>query len=106
MKINHLVIVLFLFFQVENVLAQQPNPVLKLFPQGTVLFGNIPYNNDTLKKHLVDIYLPTNTQKNIPFVVLIHGGGWLVNDKYADIGYMGNTVSALINNGIAVASID
>lgn len=39
-------------------------------------------------------------------VVLIHGGGWLVNDKYADIGYMGNTVSALINNGIAVASID
>jgi acetyl esterase/lipase len=106
MKINYLIIVLFLFFQIEKVLAQQENPVLKLFPQGTVLHGNIPFNNDTLKKHLLDIYLPANTQGNIPFVVLIHGGGWLVNDKYADIGYMGNTISALINNGIAVASID
>lgn len=89
-----------------NAFCQSANPVLKLFPEGTVLHGNIPYNNDTLKKHLLDIYLPANTQKKIPLVVFIHGGGWLVNDKYADIGYMGNTVSALINNGMAVASID
>ena len=89
-----------------NAFCQSPNPVLNLFPEGTVLHGNIPYNNDTLKKHLLDIYLPTNTQGKIPLVVFIHGGGWLVNDKYADIGYMGNTVSALINNGMAVASID
>ncbi len=86
-----------------NACAQTPNPVLKLFPEGTVLHGNIPYNNDTLKKHLLDIYLPAGTQGKIPLVVFIHGGGWLVNDKYADIGYMGNTVSALINNGMAVA---
>lgn len=91
---------------INTVFAQSPNPVLKLFPHGTVLHGNIPYNNDTLKKHLLDIYLPQNAQQKIPFVVFIHGGGWLVNDKYADIGYMGNTVSALINNGFAVASID
>ena len=89
-----------------NAFCQTANPVLKLFPEGTVLHGNIPYNNDTLKKHLLDIYLPANTQGKIPLVVFIHGGGWLVNDKYADIGYMGNTVSALINNGMAVASID
>lgn len=89
-----------------NAFCQNTNPVLKLFPEGTVLHGNIPYNNDTLKKHLLDIYLPVNTQGKIPLVVFIHGGGWLVNDKYADIGYMGNTVSALINNGMAVASID
>lgn len=89
-----------------NAFSQNTNPVLKLFPEGTVLHGNIPYNNDTLKKHLLDIYLPANTQGKIPLVVFIHGGGWLVNDKYADIGYMGNTVSALINNGMAVASID
>lgn len=89
-----------------NAFSQNTNPVLNLFPEGTVLHGNIPYNNDTLKKHLLDVYLPANTQGKIPFVVFIHGGGWLVNDKYADIGYMGNTVSALINNGMAVASID
>lgn len=99
--------ILILWIALTNItIAQTPNPVLKLFPQGTVLHGNIPYNNDTLKKHLLDIYLPENTREKIPFVVFIHGGGWLVNDKYADIGYMGNTVSALINNGIAVASID
>jgi acetyl esterase/lipase len=99
--------VLILWVSLTNaVFAQTSNPVLKLFPQGTVLHGNIPYNNDTLKKHLLDIYLPENAKEKIPFVVFIHGGGWLVNDKYADIGYMGNTVSALINNGIAVASID
>jgi len=91
---------------VNTTFAQTDNPVLKLFPNGTELYGNIAYQNDTLKKHLLDIYLPANTKGNIPFVVFIHGGGWLVNDKYADIGYMGNTVSALINNNIAVASID
>ncbi len=102
-----LIFSLVLWVSLANVaFSQTSNPVLKLFPQGTVLHGNIPYNNDTLKKHLLDIYLPENAKEKIPFVVFIHGGGWLVNDKYADIGYMGNTVSALINNGIAVASID
>lgn len=86
--------------------AQTTNRVYKLFPEGTILHGNIPFNNDTLKKHLLDIYLPPNAKGNLPFVVFIHGGGWLVNDKYADISYMGNTLSALINNGIAVASVD
>lgn len=94
-------------FSITNfVFSQTTNPVLKLFPQGTVLHSNISYHNDTLSKHLLDIYLPANTAGKIPFVIFIHGGGWLANDKYADIGYMGNTVSALIDNGIAVASID
>jgi acetyl esterase/lipase len=107
MKINSLFFAALLLFQVFWANAQQEtNRVLKLFPQGTILHGNIPFNNDTLKKHLLDIYLPANAPKNLPLVVLIHGGGWIGNDKTADIGYMGNTVSALINNGIAIASID
>lgn len=104
MKIKFVIILLIL--STLTVVAQNSNRVLKLFPEGTELLGNISYNNDTLKKHLLDIYLPAKTQGKIPLVVFIHGGGWLVNDKYADIGYMGNTVSALINNGMAVASID
>jgi acetyl esterase/lipase len=75
-------------------------------PKGTIVHGNIPYNNDTLKKHLLDIYVPTDAKGKVPFVVLIHGGGWIVNDKYADMGYMPNTVAAILNNGMAVASID
>jgi hypothetical protein len=42
----------------------QLNPVIDAFPQGTVLHGNIPYNNDKLPKHLLDIYLPANGKGN------------------------------------------
>lgn len=37
-------------------------------------------------------------------VVFIHGGGWIGNDKYADKGYMPNTIAAMLDNGIVVAS--
>lgn len=88
--------------------AQPPSPsqVQARLPKGTIIHGNIPYNNDTLKKHLLDIYLPADTKGKLPLVVFIHGGGWIGNDKYADMGYMPNTVAAMLNNGMAVASID
>ena len=93
--------------------AQMPTPkqIEGRLPKGTIIHGNIPYNNDTLKKHLLDIYLPVNAKGNvplggIPLVIFIHGGGWLGNDKYADMGYMPNTISAMLENGMAVASID
>ena len=75
-------------------------------PKGTIVHGNIPYNNDTLKKHLLDIYMPVNAKGNVPLVIFIHGGGWIGNDKYADMGYMPNTIAAMLENGMAVASID
>ncbi len=84
----------------------QNNPVIDAFPAGTVLKGNIPYNNDTLQKHLLDIYLPANAKGKLPLVIFIHGGGWLSNDKYADIGYMKKTVAEIVSAGFALASID
>ncbi len=89
-------------------IAQPPsaNQVQTILPKGTTILGNIPYNNDTLKKHLLDIYLPAEAKGKLPLVVFIHGGGWISNDKYADMGYMPNTVAAMLNNGMAVASID
>lgn len=84
----------------------QTNPVINIFPKGTVLHGNIPYNNDTLHKHLLDIYIPANAKGKTPLVIFIHGGGWLSNDKYADMGYMKMTVAEIISNDIALASID
>ncbi len=84
----------------------QTNPVIQIFSQGTILYGNIPYNNDSLQKHLLDIYLPANIKGKIPLVIFIHGGGWLSNDKYADIGYMKKTVAELVSSGFAMASID
>ena len=91
-----------------STIAQPPSPgqVQDRLPKGTTVYGNIPYNNDTLKKHLLDIYVPAGAKGKVPLVVLIHGGGWIGNDKYADMGYMPNTVAAILNNGMAVASID
>jgi acetyl esterase/lipase len=96
---------IFLFFIVLNA-SSQTNRVMDAFPPGTILKSNIPYNNDTLSKHLLDIYLPPNTKGKIPLVIFIHGGGWLSNDKYADIGYMKKTVAEIVSSGFALASID
>ncbi|MCE7862525.1 MAG: alpha/beta hydrolase [Bacteroidetes bacterium CHB5] len=95
----------FLFVILSHGLAQT-NPVIDIFPKGTILHGNIPYNNDQQPKHLLDIYLPANAKGKIPLVVFVHGGGWLVNDKYADIGYMKKTVAEIVSSGYALASID
>jgi acetyl esterase/lipase len=96
-------ILLFIFI---NKGCAQTNPVISAFPKGTTLHGNIAYNSDTLQKHLLDIYLPAGASGKIPLVILIHGGGWLVNDKYADIGYMKKTVAEIVSSGFALASID
>lgn len=95
-----------LFFVIGINGFAQTNPVIDAFQQGTILHGNVPYNNDDHSKHLLDIYLPANTKGKVPLVIFIHGGGWLVNDKYADIGYMKKTVAAIISSGFALASID
>lgn len=84
----------------------QPANIASMFPQGTVFHQNISYANDTLKNHLLDIYLPPNQKPNTPLVVWIHGGAWNHNDKYADMGYMKKTVSGFIEKGYALASID
>ena len=84
----------------------QTNKVIEFFPKGTVLHGNIPYNTNHLPKQLLDIYLPPNPKGKLPLVIFVHGGAWLVNDKYADMGYMRKTVAEIVNSGFALASID
>jgi acetyl esterase/lipase len=95
---------LFGFFTLAG--FSQTNRIMDVFPPGTILHGNIPYANDTLQKHLLDIYLPANAKGKLPLVILIHGGGWLSNDKYADIDYMKKTIAEIVSSGFALASID
>lgn len=105
MKKLTLSIALLLFVGLQLCFSQT-NRVMNLFPEGTTLHGNIPYQGDTLKKHLLDIYLPPNAKGKVPLVIWVHGGGWLSNDKYADMGYMKETIKELMNRGYALASID
>jgi acetyl esterase/lipase len=89
-----------------NAIAQMAARVQHIFPAGTVVYADIPYANDTLKKHLLDVYLPAGPQIRRPLVVWIHGGAWMANDKYADMDYMKNTVKGFLDSGYAFASID
>lgn len=86
--------------------AQMAARVQNIFPQGTVVYGNINYAGDTSSHHLLDIYLPANAKPNTPVIIWVHGGAWMVNDKYADMSYMKNTIKAFIDSGYALASID
>ncbi|QEC79173.1 alpha/beta hydrolase [Mucilaginibacter ginsenosidivorax] len=98
-------IVLFLLFS-NYAIAQTATPRQSFFPKGTALYGDINYAGDTLKNHLLDIYLPPVVKSKYPLIVWIHGGGWRMNDKYADMGYMTETLKGFIDKGYAVASIN
>ena len=86
--------------------GQLTDKMKTILPANTVAYSNIPYANDTSHFHLLDIYLPVNTSKPLPLVIWIHGGAWMLNDKYADMGYMKNTVKSFLDSGYAFASID
>ena len=104
---KRILLAIFCFVILANCATAQPgNPKKDIFPPGTVMYGDIPYANDTLKKHLLDIYLPRTGKSSYPLVIWVHGGAWRTNDKYADMGYMVNTVKGFIDSGYAVASID
>ncbi|MDO6434468.1 alpha/beta hydrolase [Flavitalea sp. BT771] len=87
-------------------MAQAPERVKSIFPASTVVYENVPYAGDTLRKHLLDIYLPAGAGPRTPVVVWVHGGAWMSNDKYADMGYMRNTIQDILAKGYALASID
>ena len=105
---KHKTLLLILALSICNSLAnaQAPERIKKIFPEGTIFHQNIPYANDTLKKHKLDIYLPAQAKSSLPLVIWIHGGAWRENDKYADMGYMKNTLREFLENGYALASID
>jgi acetyl esterase/lipase len=46
------------------------------------LTTNIPYTENGHARHVLDIYTPEeSTQKNMPVIFWIHGGGWQTGDK-------------------------
>lgn len=86
--------------------AQAPASIKAIFPADTRFVPNLAYAGDTLKKHLLDLYLPAQMAPKAPLVVWVHGGAWMLNDKYADMSYMKQTVRSFLEKGYAFASID
>ncbi len=105
---KHLFSIAFGFLITLSTYAQPPSPevIQGRLPEGTTIHGNLAYNSDGNDKHLLDLYLPKDAGALTPLVIFVHGGGWISNDKYSDMGYMPETINALLNNGMAMASID
>jgi acetyl esterase/lipase len=106
MKIKYLLVVAWMLTLSLFVFGQKANPYVNVFPKGTIIHDNVPYNNDADPRHLLDLYLPANANGKIPLVIFVHGGGWISNDKYADMGYMKKTIAEIVSSGFALASID
>ena len=84
----------------------QKAAIQNIIPASVIVHGNLPYSQDTLKRHLLDIYIPSGGSNKKPLIVWVHGGAWMLNDKYADMSYMKNTVREFLDSGYALASID
>lgn len=106
MKIKAIAVMMLVICSWQVVTAQAPAYIRNIFPEGTRFYENVPYAADTLRKHLLDIYVPPNAKSFLPVIVWIHGGAWFMNDKYADMGYMKNTLRSFMQEGFAVVSID
>jgi acetyl esterase/lipase len=96
----------FFIFFASKIAAQIPQNIQNLFPKGTTIYSNIHYAADTLTKHTLDIYVPAKSEKKVPLVIWIHGGGWRQGDKYGDMENMKTTLNAILANGYAIASIN
>lgn len=47
---------------------------------GLTLVEDVPYIDDGMKEHLLDVYYPENAEK-LPVMIDIHGGGWMYGYK-------------------------
>ena len=86
--------------------AQVPERLQAFFPKQTTFYHNISYANDTLKRHQMDIYLPPNAGAKTPLIVWVHGGAWMMGNRFNDMSYMGNTIKGLLDSGYALATIE
>lgn len=50
-------------------------------PEGIKELTNIPYTKSGSEYHKLDVYYPENTEKPLPVIIDIHGGGWMYATK-------------------------
>ncbi len=61
---------------------------------------NVAYGSFRSSK--MDVYLPANRNAKTPFVILIHGGAWIMGDKFLNTA----TQEAMLAKGIASININ
>src|ERR1700737_2407253 len=73
----------------------RPSPRVKVVPD--IVFAR--YGSRALR---LDLYLPVLSQEPVPGVIVIRGGGWMVNDRAESA----HVASALAERNLAAASIE
>lgn len=48
---------------------------------GVMCIMDVPYVDDGMWQHTLDVYYPENTDKPLPVIIDIHGGGWVYGTK-------------------------
>ncbi len=80
--------------------AQSPAPSPRK-PGANVIFPNLAYSAQGHERQMLELYLPPGPPRPLPVLVWIHGGAWMMGDKYA-----GRLTSTLTRHGYAVASLN
>ena len=79
----------------KRIASQTPTP-------GITQITDIPYADDNMKEHLLDLYDPEGTTEKLPVIIDVHGGGWLYGYKEINKYYC----LKLAEKGFLVASIN
>lgn len=87
---------LWLFLTVAGAQAQRPAQRLQPLPDSVTVEKDVAYGKHERQK--LDVYIP-KSDKPLPLVVWIHGGGWRAGDKAS-----GGPARILLNEGFVVAS--
>ncbi len=96
-------LLLALFSLTAAALAEPPKPEAKppTLPPGVRMERDLSYIPDGDPAQRLDLYLPEQpSDKPLPLIVHIHGGGWKGGNKYPC------PVTPMVRNGYAVASVE
>ncbi len=72
-------------------------------PEGMSLLEDIPYFDDELPCHQLDLARPLDYDGKLPVIVHVHGGGWVSGDKKSPYRYYGMELS---RQGFAVLTVN
>lgn len=70
--------------------------------EGITRIEDIPYIDDGLNEHMLDVFYPDNTTEKLPVIIDIHGGGLMMGDKDSNRVYS----SVLAKRGYTVVAIN
>ncbi|MFZ5353678.1 MAG: alpha/beta hydrolase [Bacillota bacterium] len=52
-----------------------------VLPEGVAIIQDVPYIEDGIKEHMLDMYYPEAVSGQLPVIMFIHGGGFVSGDK-------------------------